>query len=292
MSEASPAPTTFSIGQCATLACLLEATAPKPGNVHRGADFAEMSYFDFLASGVAIGPILERAASERLGTTVLRAIEATRAVTRVNTNLGIVLLLAPLAAAGSDDLAAGVNRVLANCDAGDARDLYRAIRLAQPGGMGRVAEGDVAAEPTIGLVEAMGLARERDRIARQYVENFSDVWRIAEWLAEETAGRCLAGAIVRTQLRVLAEMPDSLIMRKCGAEVAREASDRAAHALSLGAAGDEAYEESLAEFDFWLRADGQRRNPGTTADLLTAALFVLLRRGTLRGPFSFYTMEA
>jgi triphosphoribosyl-dephospho-CoA synthase len=72
----------------------------------------------------------------------------------------------------------------------------------------------------------------------------------------------------------LAEYPDSLIARKCGSEIAAEASCRAAKALTLRHTFDMAYRSELAEFDAWLRADGHRRNPGTTADLVAATLFV------------------
>src|SRR5438876_739889 len=87
------------VGLCAQLACVLEATARKPGNVHRFMDFADTSYLDFLLSAAAIAPVMERAVGRPVGETVLEAIRATRRVTSANTNLGIVLLLAPLAAA-------------------------------------------------------------------------------------------------------------------------------------------------------------------------------------------------
>ena len=90
--------------QCAILACLLDVTAAKPGNVHRGADFADTTFLDYAASAVAIGPAMRDAADRGVGPTVLDAIRATRAVTPCNTNLGIVLLLAPLAATNGDAL--------------------------------------------------------------------------------------------------------------------------------------------------------------------------------------------
>ncbi len=88
----------WSIGQCAALACLLEATAPKPGNVHRGADFEDVTYPEFVASGIAIAPVMERAVGKPLGQTVLAAVRAARTISPTNTHLGTILLLAPLAA--------------------------------------------------------------------------------------------------------------------------------------------------------------------------------------------------
>src|SRR5947209_5600087 len=83
----------------AQLACLLEASAPKPGNVSPGRHFADARYEDFLASAVAIGEPLAGAGTRAVGATVRLAVEATARWTRSNTNLGIVLLLTPLARA-------------------------------------------------------------------------------------------------------------------------------------------------------------------------------------------------
>jgi triphosphoribosyl-dephospho-CoA synthase len=85
-------------GLCVQAACLMEATARKPGNVHRFRDFDDATLMDYLLSAAAIGPVLEGAAGRCVGATVLDAVRATRRVSRTNTNLGIILLLAPLAA--------------------------------------------------------------------------------------------------------------------------------------------------------------------------------------------------
>ena len=166
----------LSIGQSATLACICEATAPKPGNVHRGADFEDLTYPDLLAAAVAIGPAMESAATNRVGTVVLEAVRATRAVVGTNANLGTVLLLAPLAAVPRDTpLADGIGDVLNRLATADAADVYEAIRIAKPGGMGRVAEADVAdleAPPPANLLDAMRLAADRDLVARQFVNGF------------------------------------------------------------------------------------------------------------------------
>src|SRR3954464_594220 len=92
-----PLTSPLSIGQCATLACLLEATAPKVGNVHRGADFEDLTFTDFAVSAVAIGPAMEGAAATGVGRAVLDAVTATRSLLNTNTNLGMALLFAPLA---------------------------------------------------------------------------------------------------------------------------------------------------------------------------------------------------
>lgn len=278
----------LTIAQSATLACLWEVMAPKAGNVHRGADFADLTLADFAASAVAIGPAMQAAADgERLGRVVLSAIEATRALTRTNTNLGIVLLLAPLAKTPREmSLTQGVRRVLDALELDDSRLVYEAIRLAEPGGMGKAPEHDIAGSPPPDLLSAMRLAAERDMVARQYASGFEDVLHtIVPWLAEGLSRRWrLSDIIVHVHLRIMSHWPDSLIARKCGAAVAQKAADWAAEVLASGKPDEETFHESLADLDFWLRSDHNRRNPGTSADLITAALFAALREGVIELP--------
>jgi triphosphoribosyl-dephospho-CoA synthase len=280
----------FSIGQCATLACILEAIAPKVGNVHRSADFADLTLHDFLVSAVAIAPAMDAAAVNGVGQTVLTAICATRTVVATNTNLGIVLLLAPLAAVPARDSLspAAMRNVLQSLTPTDAATVYEAIRLAQPGGLGKVEEMDVAAAPPADLLAAMRAAEGRDLIARQYATDFRLVLEevVPQLVASRTRGWSLTDAIIHTHLVLLSRYPDSLIARKCGMEVAKQASALAAQVLSAGEPPSEAYYEAVADFDFWLRADGHRRNPGTTADLIAAGLFAALRDNQLSPPYS------
>ncbi len=277
----------WTIGQCVALATLLEATAPKPGNVHRGADFEDVTYPEFVAAGIAIAPVLEDAAGRPVGATVLAAVEAARRVTPRNTHLGAILLLAPLAAVPrSEPLAAGVTAVLGRLSADDARDCYAAIRLAAPGGLGRVEQSDVESTAPSDLLAAMRLAADRDLVARQYAEDFRQVFEcVVPWLsADLSAGLAPLDAIVHVHLQLMSQFPDSLIGRKCGAAVAQRSANLAATALNSGPPGSDAYYDALADLDFWLRSDGHRRNPGTTADLLAAGLFVLLREGIMNEP--------
>lgn len=280
--------TTMPIGQCASLACLLEVSAPKVGNVHRGADFPDLTLDDFLLSAIAIGPAMERASTDGVGRTALAAIQSTRALVRTNTNLGIVLLLAPLAAVpAGEPLETGVARVLAELTPDDAALVYQAIRAAEPGGMGQVESMDVADAAPASLLDAMRAAADRDLVARQYVTDFRDVFELAAPAIVEgrAAGLPMSRAIVHAQMQILAREPDSLIARKAGLDAARRASAYAASVLDCGDPLEEDYERALADFDFWLRSDGKRRNPGTTADLITAGLFAALRSGQLAPPF-------
>jgi triphosphoribosyl-dephospho-CoA synthase len=278
----------FTVGQCATLACVLEATAPKPGNVHRGADFEDLTYPDLVLSGIAIGPEMDRAGQRSLGETVLAAMQATKRVVATNSNLGMVLLLAPLAAAATceESLHIGVTRVLHGLTRDDARLVYEAIRLAKPGGLGKVETADVAGGPPDSLIDAMRLAADRDLVARQYAHGFADVFgHVLPVLRDALVCFPMHQAIVYAYLQVFAKRPDSLIARKCGLETAQRASDHAAQIVASTKPGDDNWHEQLADFDFWLRSDGHRRNPGTTADLITAGLFVTLWEGALQPPF-------
>lgn len=277
-------------GLCAQVACVWEASARKPGNVHRFRDFGDASYVDFLLSAAAVAPVLEAAAGRPVGVTVLDAVRATRQVVGSNTNLGMVLLLAPLATVpAGEDAQAGVRRVLAGLDVEDARLVYQAIRLARPSGLGRAAEQDVHDDPTQTLRAVMALAADRDLIARQYADGYQEVFADgvpALRRALERTG-ALENAIIGCHLQLMAAYPDSLIARKRGREEAEEAARRAGQVLAAGWAHDPAGRAALAEFDAWLRAEGHGRNPGTTADLVTSCLFVALRDGTIQLPPQF-----
>ncbi|MBA3483180.1 MAG: triphosphoribosyl-dephospho-CoA synthase [Pirellulales bacterium] len=286
-----PGARSASKGVQATLACLWEATAPKPGNVYRGADFDDLTYADFVTSAAVIGPILNETPPLGVGATVLAAVAATRDAVGTNTNLGMMLLITPLAAAAMDrPLSEGVAEVLRDLSVEDANQVYAAIRLAQPGGLGRVDNADVNAPEAlqITLREAMALAAGRDLVARQYVNDFAEVRWTADRIAAAATEQPLGEAIVRAYLELLAKHPDSLVARKCGPEVATQVSAGAATVLAALPHGEDAYHASRAEFDFWLRAEGNRRNPGTSADLIAAALFTLLREQRIKLPVRFY----
>jgi triphosphoribosyl-dephospho-CoA synthase len=279
-------PLQLSPGAAATLAYLYEATAPKPGNVHPGARFADLAYADFVTSAVVVGPILDAAVERGVGRTILDAVRVTHDAVGTNTNLGTLLLIAPLAAAALDQsLADGIGRVLDRLDSQDTRHVYEAIRLSCAGGLGHTEKADVFSDvpPDLSLIEAMRLAADRDLVARQYINGFADVLEGTAASIEDglSRGWPLSTSIVSAHVRQMAAHADSLIQRKCGPQIAGEARDRAKLVLDSGEPGHANYEQALAGLDAWLRADGHRRNPGTTADLVAAGLFVLQREGRL-----------
>ncbi|MEZ6067323.1 MAG: triphosphoribosyl-dephospho-CoA synthase [Planctomycetaceae bacterium] len=262
-------------------ACLLEATARKPGNVHPDASFPDLRYEHFVQAAEVTAPVLARSRQQGVGATILAATQLTRSAIGTNANLGIILLLAPLAAVPSDrKIAAGVDEVLRGLTVEDARAVYEAIRIAQPGGLGKVEDQDIASEPTETLTTVMARAADRDRVAQQYATGFRDlvsttVPMLRHWL-ERAAGDWDV-AIIGTHLLTLAMWPDSLIARKCGFDAAMQVTRRAHALLKTGWPDSMTAAADLAEFDRWLRSDGNRLNPGTTADLIAATIYLLLR---------------
>jgi triphosphoribosyl-dephospho-CoA synthase len=269
----------------AQLACVLEAGAEKPGNITPSHDFDDTSYEDMLRSGIALGPELGRAGERRVGETALAAVRASRAAAGANTNLGIALLLAPLARAA---LAGGPLRerlgdVLRALTFDDARDAYEAIRLARAGGLDEPVEHDVRDEPRVTLREAMAAAAQRDTIASEYVTDYAVTFELGLPALADALGDGLRprDAIVELALRVLGAVPDTLIARKRGAEPAGRVAADAREVLAAGGVRSARGRTALAGFDDSLRRDGNALNPGTTADLVTAVLFVALLEGML-----------
>jgi triphosphoribosyl-dephospho-CoA synthase len=265
----------------ATCACLLEVSAEKVGNVTPTRGFAGTRFADFALSAVAAGPALARARQGRVGEAIYRAVAATRRVTSTNTNLGIVLLLAPIAAAArlrGGGLHRRVEIVLRGLSRADARWAYRAIRLARPGGLGRSPVADVRRPPALGLREAMALAASRDRIAAEYAEGFPVTFGVALRGLGRALGRgpSVLDAVAQAHLEVLARVPDTLIARKAGLPAARRVSARADAVVRAGGRYTARGRAAMRRFDSVLRQGGHRLNPGTSADLVTAALFVWL----------------
>jgi triphosphoribosyl-dephospho-CoA synthase len=266
------------------LACLLEVSAPKPGNVSPERHFHDTRYEDFLASAVAIGPALSGAAQHPLGSTIRTGVEATRRWTRPNTNLGIVLLLAPVARAAlslGGTLRERLAQVLAETTVADAAQVYAAIRQAGPGGLGAIAAEDVSDTPTVTLREAMALAADRDAVAREYVTDFALTFQVGvpAIRASREEGLGWSEAAVEAYLTLLASTPDTHIARKLGQAEAQAVSRRAGEVRAAGGTRSAAGRKALAALDAELRDPRNRRNPGTTADLTCAALFVVILEG-------------
>jgi len=266
-------------------ACRAEINALKPGNVHIHAAGHGMETAHFEASAAAAAPWIADVALN-VGLRVQYSVEASIIAARMNTNLGILLLSAPLALAGGYASGAGLREdvagILAGLDEEDAAAVFAAIRRANPGGLGAAPEQDVAAPPTVGLLEAMALAADRDRIARAYVTNFAEIFDFGLPTLDGVRAHPGEPHLMVTTLHMayLAELPDSHIARKFGIAVAEQVRKEALQHKRLWApiATPNSFAELLA-FD----ADLKRRNlnPGTTADFVVATLFAASIRDRL-----------
>ncbi len=275
------------IGAAFVEACLAELDTLKPGNVHRFASGHRMEADDFVRSAEASA---RHVAADGLsvGARVRGAVDATLAAVGQNTTLGIVLLCAPLAAAaepGTRALRGALADVLDRLDRQDAIDVYAAIAAASPGGLGRSTQHDVREQPTVSLREAMTAAADRDRIARQYVTDFEDVFVLGLRTLDSARkqGRERRWSTLAVYLGFLAELPDTHVVRKLGSATAEDLRREAAPWRDrLAAVPDpEAMIPGLMQWDTALKARGI--NPGTSADLTVATLFTATLRTRRRG---------
>ncbi len=279
--------TAAGLGSLLLKACRMDVVAFKPGNVSLCSPGHNMQARDFLLSAEVAVPAL-CVAGASVGERIESAIGATHDAVGCNTNLGIVLLLAPLAVAASSgsgpDLRSRLRAVLARLSLADSEACYRAIRRARPGGLGRVDAEDVHAPPTLDLRRAMGLAAKVDRIAAAYCDDYAEIFDGAVQSLRDYRRRwhSLAWACTACYLELLAADADSHIVRKAGSTLAAEVS-AGARAVVSGLKACENPRLFLAElkaFDKELKTRGV--NPGTCADLTVASVSVLLLQERLQ----------
>lgn len=301
------------VSNCLQLGILLEISANKPGNVSRVADFQGTRYEHFLASAVAIRPSLAVAAKQGakisrgeiepssvgIGKIMKSAVEEVSVWQHGgNTLLGTILLLSPLAVAAGmsfsdnnkfsrDNLRRSLKQVSESTSPLDAVAVYEAINIANPNGLANMAPtldvNDPASkkkilEEKINLFEIFRISASYDSISREWVENFPITFDIGlPFFIKQLEVADLNTAIVRTFLKVLARVPDTLIRRKAGKEKAEEISERAGKILS-GLSTPKGRKE-LLDFDEELRGSRNKLNPGTTADITATVLAVSILDG-------------
>lgn len=304
------------VSECLQLAMLLEVSAyPKPGNVHRTADFSDTRYEHFLASAVVVGEFFREAALRGVlvGQGKLKLSEAgvgeiirdsvTKVSSRVNSSntvLGSVILLSPLAVAAGitlhagkalsvEDLRRNVRRVVESTTPVDAVNLYEAVEKANPGGLGKAPELDVKNPSSkmeilqrgISLYEIFKIAADYDSIAAEWTKGYPVTFSLGYpyFVSEFKRTNNFNIATVHTYLKILSEIPDTLIARKIGRARAVEVSGKARRILELGGLKTAEGRRRLTEFDKELRKSGNRLNPGTTADLVSSVLAVAVLKG-------------
>jgi triphosphoribosyl-dephospho-CoA synthase len=268
-------------------ACLDELRAPKAGNVHDFSDGHGMTVGDFETSAEVTRAWIARPGA-RVGERVRGAIAATREAVDCNTNLGIVLMSAPIAVAteraADGDLRPAVEGVLFELDVSDAAAVFEAIVLASPAGLGDAPEHDVREPPSVTLLEAMASAAHRDRIAWNYANGFADVFEIGVPTFRQAYDRWhdWLWATAAVHFAVMSAFPDTHIFREHGAAAADAAQAGAADIRERleGAPDPNALMPEILALDRRLKAAGH--NPGTSADLTVATLFAVRLSRDLR----------
>ncbi len=304
------------VAQCLLLATLLEVSAyPKPGNVHRTADFQETRYEHFLASAVAVTPFFRHSAHQgvmvRKGTLKLHQIEIGKIINNAvsnallwqhgkNTLLGSIILLTPMAVAAGLTLAKksffsitkfrkNLKAVVESTTSNDAVNLYDAIALAKPGGLGKVPTLDVTdanskkkiLHENISLYEIFKIASSWDSVASEWISNYHITFDIGyKYLKKQLERNVnINTATVHAFLKVLSEVPDTLIARKTGNARAKWVSIEAGETLRAGGLTTKDGKKRLFDLDKRLRDPKHTLNPGTTADITAATLAVAILNG-------------
>jgi triphosphoribosyl-dephospho-CoA synthase len=314
MKFGSSTETELYVSRCLELAILLEVSAyPKPGNVHRTADFPKTRYEHFLASAVAVATHFEHAAergimvSERkidptdvgIGTIIKDAAKSVSLwQSGGNTLLGSIILLSPMAVAAGmlaeekfslTKLRENIRMIVESSTPADAVDVYDAILIAKPGGLGKAPKLDVTDPASrrkildghVTLFDVFKMASGYDSVASEWVNNYPITFDLGHpyftQQLEET--RDINTATVHTFLKILSEVPDTLIARKAGLSRAREVSAEAKRTLEMGGLTTQSGRRLLWSLDKKLRDPKHELNPGTTADITAAVLAISILGG-------------
>lgn len=303
------------VSKCLQLAVLLEVSAyPKPGNVHRTADFKETIYEHFLASAVALAPSFRSAAQKgvlmaqgkihldeiRTGKIIKDGVGQVKAwQSGGNTLLGTIILLTPIAAAAGmtlteepfsiSRLRKNIKLIAESTTPIDAVKVYEAISIAEPGGLGKAPKLDVAdpaskqkiLRDNVTLFDVFEISSSWDSISSEWVNNYSITFGLGYPYFVEILEKTndVNIATVHAFLKILSEVPDTLVARKMGSARAKEISIQAKKVLEAGALTTQKGREKLFQFDNKLRDPKHRLNLGTTADLTAAVLAVSVLDG-------------
>jgi len=290
------------IAKTAQIASVLEVSGyPKPGNVHRNRDFPDMIFEDFLISGIVIGDTMKKAAKKGnkyynkdsldkigLGKLIKEAVVETDKWIANNTNLGIIMLLTPLAAAAGmssnvDDLRNNVDNIMKNTTSYDAVNLYTAINIADAGGMGEREDLDVGSnnakneliDKNINMFDVLDLSSQWDMLAYELTRTMPITFDIGYPTYKDVKiSNGLNNATVQTFLTILSIYSDTLISRKYGLEVAEKVSEDADRIVAEGGILTDKGKDLLYKFEVDLIE--KNLNPGTTADLTASSVMVAL----------------
>ena len=259
-------------------ACVQELTAFKPGNVHCYAEGHDMTVEQFLISAYVTAPIMSNPRMT-LGSRIYESVRVTQEAVGQNTNLGIILLCAPIAYSALHDHSKGFRNtlveVLNNSDLNDAQLILDAIRLAAPSGLGKSEKHDVFYPAAAGIREIMSAAGSKDLIAQQYANGFAEIFDFGLRVMQKAQAHDISRYEMANQiyLAFLSGFLDSHILRQHGREVAEEVKELAGHLYS---------KVRLRHFDSiicseLMKCDKLMKvrdiNPGTSADMTVATIF-------------------
>lgn len=298
------------------MAILFEVSADKPGNVNLIVGFEGTRYQHFLASAVAAAPSFEWAAERGLavsrreihindvglGQIIKDCVANINAWQQGgNTLLGTIILLLPIAVAAGvtptkegyifeiPKLRKNLKLVVESTTPEDAVKVFEAIKIANPSGLGKAPELDIddpesvnrIVKKNISLYQVFRIASSYDNVCYEWVNDYPITFDVAyPCLMEQIRiTKDLNVAIIHTFLKALAEYPDTFIARKTGIEKTREVSSEAKEVLELGGLETSRGKQRLREFDLKLRKSGNLLNPGTTADIIAAALALTILGG-------------
>ncbi len=266
------------IRQLFKAACVAELEALKPGNVHIFADGHGMTIHDFIKSADAVAKVIALP-DLTLGQRILQSVEATQKTVACNTNLGIILLCAPLVHAAlmpnQHHLSDRLKYVLSQTTIDDAAQAFIAIALAKPAGLGSASQYDVNQPASCTLLQAMQAASNRDKVAAQYHSNFDAIFNLGLPILQSQKGaKNAAWLTTQVYLTFLAAFPDSHIVRKHGEKIAADIQQQANQHLTMFNISNnpKLYQGKLLAWDNALKQ--KQINPGTSADLTVATLFV------------------
>ena len=268
------------IAQAAQLAMLFEVSAsPKPGNVDRCHDYPDTGYEDFLASTVAVYPVLQKAAEGGLGVGKLifdAVSESRRWHKGGNTHFGAFILIIPLVMAGGDRKK--VTELVKSTDWQDAVDFYRAFSIAGVR-VGKVNDLNLGSQESLdrirdeklALFDIFKISASYDSVSGEWINGFERSFKYARIIADNIKKLGTNDGIVMTFLKMLSDHPDTFISMKHGLDVADTVSKSASELTK------KFDRERIALFDEDLI--GRGINPGSTADHIIASLFIALVRG-------------
>ena len=278
--------TSAKLAQAYRNACMVELEALKPGNVHVFADGHGMTIHDFIKSADASTAVMAQA-NLSVGERIFQSVNATQIAVGMNTNLGIILLCAPLIQAtllvsqaiGTEphaSLQQCLDLTLNQLTIEDANLTGQAIVLANPAGLGSSNVNDVHESSKVSLLEMMASAQHKDRIAWQYANAFADVFEfgLPQYKKAMQKWNNQAWATTALYLGFLARQLDSHVIRKYGEAVAKEVMQEATDLQSLYWATEnpKLVQKHLLAWDASLKS--RKINPGTSADLTVACLMV------------------